>query len=302
MFYDLHLHSSYSDGENTPEHILRYAMKTGVKGIAITDHNGISPKIKQIKTSIADSSIDLIEGIEISSQMSPKYRNLNLHILGYSSNFDVKKINKNLRKTIIGYENRAKQIIKKCNKLGIPINYNELKKRNDELYISRNTIAKEILKHRKIPFKEALKIAFIDKRENWFLSPFQVISLIRESGGIPVLAHPGKLIPQLTERHSKSIFEQLVDCGLQGVEAFYPIHTKSETNKLLDLAHEYDLLVTGGTDYHGPNRSPYQNIGNVGVSRMEFNHLKERLSGQHKHLTTFRLVAPPYRQKLNHAT
>lgn len=285
MFYDLHLHSSYSDGENTPEDILRCAMKTGVRGIAITDHNGISPEIKQIKTFIADFDIDFLEGIEISSQMSPRHKNLNLHILGYSSNFDIKKINRNLRKTIIGYENRAKQIIKKCNKLGIPINYNKLKKQNNELYVSRNTIAKEILKYRKITLKEALKIAFIDEKENWFLSPFQVISLINKSGGIPILAHPGKLIPQLLERHSKSILEQLIDCGLQGIEAFYPSHTQSETNKLLNLANKYNLLVTGGTDYHGLSRPPYQDIGSVGVSYAEFSRLKEKLLGRHKYST-----------------
>jgi len=289
MFYDLHLHSSYSDGENTPEDILKHATKTGVRGIAITDHNGISPKIKQIKTSIAGLGIDFLEGIEISSQMSSKYDNLNLHILGYSSDFDVKKINRSLHRTIVGYENRAKQIIKKCNRLGIPINYNELRKQSGELYISRNTIAKEILKYRKITLREALEIAFVDGKENWFLSPFQVISLIKESGGIPVLAHPGKLIPQLLEQHSKSIFEQLVDCGLQGIEVFYPSHTQSETNRLLSLANEHNLLITGGTDYHGLSRPPYQDIGNVGVSHAEFNQLKEKLWGQYKYPTISRL-------------
>ena len=277
MSYDLHLHSSYSDGENTPEHILNHALAMGLRGISITDHNGISPKINRIKASAENFGIDFLEGIEISSQASSKNNNLNLHILGYSSNFDIKKLNKKLHKTIVGYETRAKQIIKKCNKLGIPINYNKLRKQSNELYISRNTIAKEILKYRKITFKEALKIAFVDEKENWFLSPFRVISLIKESGGIPVLAHPGKLIPQLTKQRSKSVLEQLIDWGLRGIEVFYPTHTRSEIDNLLNLAHKYNLLITGGTDYHGLNRPPYQEMGNIGIPYAEFNRLKKEL-------------------------
>ena len=157
MLYDLHIHSFYSDGEKTPEHILNRASAIGIKGVSITDHNGISPKIKRIKASAENYGIDFLEGIEISSQTSSKNNNLNLHILGYSSNFELKNLNKNLHKTIVGYETRAKQIIKKCNKLGIPISYNKLRKQSNEFYISRNTIAKEILKYKKSHLKKPLK-------------------------------------------------------------------------------------------------------------------------------------------------
>lgn len=184
-FYDLHIHSFYSDGEDSPENILKHASKLGIKGLAITDHNGMRPEVKQIVNKARKLGIEVFEGIEISSQISLRNDNLNLHILGYSSNFNIRNLNKGLKKTIAGYKIRAKKIIKKCQALGIPINYNRLKKQSNEFCVSRNTIAQEIVKYKNIEFKEALKIAFVEEKENWFLSPFQAISLINASGGFP---------------------------------------------------------------------------------------------------------------------
>lgn len=276
--YDLHIHSFYSDGKDSPENILKHALNLGIKGFAITDHNGIRPEVKQIADKARKFGIEVLEGIEITSQISLKNDNLNLHILGYSSNFDIRTLNKGLKKTVAGYKARAKKIIKKCRTLGIPINYNRLKKQSNEFYISRNTIAQEIVKYRNIRFKEALKIAFVEEKENWFLSPFQAISLIKASGGIPVLAHSGKHTSKLLERASKSVLEKLIDYGLRGVEVFYPTHDQSETDELLDIAKNYGLVITGGTDYHGLSRPPYVEMGTIGVDYKEFSHFKKALS------------------------
>ena len=277
MLYDLHIHSFYSDGEDSFENILKHALKLKIKGFAITDHNGIHPKIKQIAAKAQWDGIEVVEGIEISSQTLLKNGNLNLHILGYSPNFNIKILNKGLKKTVAGYKMRAKKIIKKCQALGIPINYNRLKKQSNEFYISRNTIAQEIAKYRGINFTEALKLAFIKGEENWFLSPFQAISLIKQSGGIPVLAHSGKHTSKLLERTSKSMLEKLIDYGLRGIEVFYPTHNQSETNTLLGIAKNYGLLITGGTDYHGLSRPPYVEIGTAGVDYRKFNKFKKAL-------------------------
>jgi len=277
MLYDLHIHSFYSDGEDSPENILKYALSLGIKGFAITDHNGIRSEVKQIADRARKFGIEVFEGIEISSQISLKNDNLNLHILGYSSNFNIRNLNEGLKKTVAGYKMRAKKIIKKCRTLGIPINYNRLKKQSNEFYISRNTIAQEIAKYQNIEFKEALKIAFIEENEDWFLSPFQAISLIKTSGGIPVLAHSGKHTSKLLEKASKSMFEKLIDNGLRGVEVFYPSHSQIETNALLDIAKSYGLIITGGTDYHGLSRPPYIKIGSTGINHKEFNEFKKAL-------------------------
>jgi hypothetical protein len=277
MLYDLHIHSFYSDGEDSPENILKHALSLGIKGLAITDHNGMRLEVKQIVNKARKLGIEVFEGIEISSQISLINDNLNLHILGYSSNFNIRTLNKGLKKTVVGYKMRAKKIIKKCRALGIPINYNRLKKQSNEFYVSRNTIAQEIVKYRDIKFKEALKIAFVEEKENWFLSPFQAISLIKESGGIPVLAHSGKHTSKLLERASKSILEKLIDHGLKGIEVFYPTHNQSETKNLMDIARKYGLAITGGSDYHGSSRPPYVEIGTTGVDYKNFNEFKKAL-------------------------
>lgn len=275
MLYDLHLHSFYSDGERGFNGILEHALTLGMRGLAITDHNGVCPEVKHLVARAKKYNIEILEGVEVSSQISlGRGSTLSLHILGYSLDFNTGKLNDGLKETVSGYEKRARTIVKKCQNLGIRMNHNKLRSSSRGLYVSRNTIAKEITKQQKINFDQALKIAFMEEKEDWFMTSHQAISLIKESGGVPVLAHPGKLIPKLLERSSAPMLEILIKEGLRGIEVFYPTHTRSETRSLLKLANKYGLVVTGGTDYHGPHRPPYTEIGDTGIGLKEFKCLK----------------------------
>lgn len=260
--YDFHIHSSYSDGEDDFLTIINHAVDYGLEAISVTDHNGIHPDIKQFVSKAEKCNLEILEGIEISSCISAKNNDkLSLHILGYSSDFNRDILNAGLKETVEGYENRAKKIIEKCRKLGIPLNYDKIKSSNPTQYLDRNTIAEEIVKCLGVTFKEALKIAFVEEKEDWFLDSTEVVELIKKSGGVPILAHPGKYIDKIFKKASKSVFEILVDHGLKGIEVIYPSHTNSNITTLFDYAKEYELFVTGGTDYHGLHRPPYLKIG-----------------------------------------
>lgn len=274
MLYDLHIHSSYSDGEHEFDEILNNALMSKLKGFCITDHNGIHPDIKIFNTKTQQHRIEILEGIEISTIFRNNESPLSLHVLGYSLNFDSKLLNTELTETILGYQLRALKIIAKCKKLGIPIDYYKLITQSKAAYISRNTIAKEIIKYLNISFKEALKMAFIKEKEDWFLETAQAISLIQEAGGIPVLAHPGKILSKLGKKSFESLIKEFIINGLRGIEVFYPSHKLSEINNLLDIAKKHKLIITGGTDYHGLSVPPYSKIGTNGINSINFNKLK----------------------------
>jgi len=269
--YDLHIHSSYSDGDINYEQILEKVKKFGLGGFSVTDHNCIASASKEIVAKAEGYGITAIEGVEISSQMPGDGRKISLHILGYAENFDKEKLNEGLRGTVAGYTERAKKIIEKCRELGMPISYQEARISCKSLYLNRNNIAKEIIRSRPdITFDRAVKMAFVEDSEDWFLTPFQAIELIKESGGVPILAHPGKIIESLLVGNDKErpIIEELIESGLSGIEVFYPSHTKEEIASLVSVAQKYGLLITGGTDYHGSFGKV--EIGEHGIKEKEF--------------------------------
>ncbi len=253
---DLHLHSFYSDGEDGPDELLRLAIKRKLSVFSVTDHNFIMSKNHRFSKKIEQSGIKFIQGIEISS--FDDETKSSFHILGYSKNFDTHEINTCLKKTVEGYNNRAKKIIKKLNKKypGLDLNFDDLKKKNPEIYVSRNTIAIELKRFLKsdATVKELSKEAFVDEKSNWMLSPKETIHLIIRLNGIPVLAHSGRLFSK-----DKKVFTTLLknfkEYGLRGVEVYSPKHSKKEIYGLLDLSRRLKLLATAGSDWHGPNRS-----------------------------------------------
>jgi len=278
--YDLHIHSLWSDGEDDLIKISKQAKEKGLKGFAVCDHNSFSPYIDQLISQAAKYSVKVIKGIEISSQLFlGDGSKVDFHVLGYYLGCDSQLLSKALKGTLIGYQNRAEKILQKCRRLGLPLNYKEINESNRGSYLTRNTIAEAISKATGADYKTSLKIAFIEDSENWFMDTFEAIALVKESGGIPFLAHPGKHIESLLKKSSGSryILEKMIHKGLKGIEVFHPAHKESDTVRLHEIAINHELLVTGGTDYHGINRAPLTRIGDFGISDNNFAKLEKAL-------------------------
>ncbi len=143
MIADLHTHSYFSDGENSPEEIIIQAKKNNVSILSITDHNTIkySEKVKEIAEA---NNLMFIDGIEITTIYRKPTKEISVHILGYGKKLNRKILEQNLVETINGYNDRAKKIIKKLNTLfpNLKLNYTSIKKNNYEAYTSRETISK----------------------------------------------------------------------------------------------------------------------------------------------------------------
>lgn len=270
---DLHMHSIASDGTFTPSQLVEEAKKNGLKAIAITDHDTIEGLDEGIKRG-KELGLEVINGIEFSTE----YQGREVHILGYMFDKNNIKLLAKLEELRLERETRTKIILEKLAKYKLYISMDELMEEVEGNLISRTHIANVMLKKgyvysRNEAFKRYLKtngIAYVPKES---LDPFEAIKLINESGGIASLAHP-KLI-DLDRGNFEILLRQLIEKGLDAIEAYYPSFTLEDERYYLNLVKKLNLLATAGSDFHGLNR-PNNNIGVRTLGEKEFLLLKER--------------------------
>lgn len=247
---DLHVHTTFSDGTLTPEEIIKYAQEAGLSAIAISDHDitdGILPAIKEG----AKKGIEIIPGVELSAELENSAES-EMHILGYFINWENTHFQGQLKLFRQVREQRAIHILEKLSQLGIKLNKEKVFRTAGESSIGRLHIARVMLEERYIKntreaFQKYLgsgRPAYVPK---FRLKPIDAIHMIKEIGGIPVLAHP------YYGNYSNSKFiEELVKMGLRGIEVWHSRHSKQTAENFIKLAKEFNLLITGGSDCHGP--------------------------------------------------
>lgn len=250
---DLHIHSYYSDGEESPRVLLTAAAKKGFNVFSIADHNYISADQEHLQRLAERQGMLFVQGIEVSC-VDRKTRE-SLHILGYSRFFDIDKINEKLSPIIKGYNTRAKKIIKKLNrKYGAGLDFDKIKKQIPSACVSRNHIVQrlsEFLGDRISP-RELLSEVFIEEDNSWMPDSEEAIKIIIESNGIAILAHPGDLV---YKGNFENLVDRLANFGLRGIEVYFPKHSPQIIDILKKTAEKYNLIITGGSDWHGKNLS-----------------------------------------------
>lgn len=244
---DLHIHTNYSDGTMTPEEVVDEAIRLGVSTIAITDHDTIDGVTIACRYG-QGKNLHIISGIEFSSYLSPS----EVHILGYFidvHNDGLQKVIKQSREDRI---NRIFAMVEKLRRLRVDIDPQEILTLAGKGSPGRMHVAETLWKHGYChtiieSFSKYIgdnKPAYVPKKT---LTPQQAIELIRDAGGVSVLAHPG-----LTQRDNA--IDDLVKYGLQGIEVYYPSHTPQTVEKYLKIAKKYNLAATGGSDFHGERK------------------------------------------------
>lgn len=250
---DLHTHSFFSDGQDDPEVLLERMKKTKITLGAITDHNYLSEEV----LNLSKKYDFLIPGVEVSCVEEETGESL--HILGLSKNLNRDRLNRELSPIVNGYNQRAKNIIEMLNKkyTGINFQFDDLQKKYREAYISRNTLARELstaVGAEKLSFTEAIKEVFVPEEDGWMPRAEDAIKIILNAGGVPILAHPGRIIKRVSDFHS--LVSRLVKAGLQGVEAEYPKHSFETVEYLKKLGTDFGLTLTAGSDWHGELYTP----------------------------------------------
>ncbi|MEA2103178.1 MAG: PHP domain-containing protein [Candidatus Cloacimonadota bacterium] len=249
MKLDLHTHTTVSDGSDSPTDVIKKARKKDLQILSITDHDTIGA-LDEIKS--IPNKMKFITGVEISAEF-PK----TLHILGY--NFD--SSDKALRETLNSLQNFRKnrniKMMENMEKMGIFISWAELKEEAKGEIIGRPHFANILYKKGYVDsyqqaFDKYLKQGaplYLNKKR---LFPKKAIELILNAGGVPVIAHPYQT--KLNDEELRELIKKLADYGLQGIEAFYSLHTKKQIELYLGFAKEFNLVITAGSDYHGTNK------------------------------------------------
>lgn len=247
---DLHTHSYFSDGQDSYEELMQKAKKLRLSSFSVADHNYLWPQAQEY---VEKTDIAFIPGVEISCVDSDTKQTL--HLLGYSLHFDIEKLNRALEPIVAGYNDRAKRIILLVNeRFGTHLVFEQMLDGGPAVFVSRNAIADALVDAKIIPsMAEAVRAAFVPGENNdWMPNAGDAIRLVRECGGVAVLAHPGNLFSKLDV---PELLERLSGAGLAGVEAYYPKHDTEKTETILALARQHNLFVTGGSDWHGDRYS-----------------------------------------------
>jgi 3',5'-nucleoside bisphosphate phosphatase len=246
---DLHLHTVHSDGSLTPREVIALAHKAGVTALSITDHD-ITTAIPEATTAGHSFGIEVIPGVEISSLSGES----EIHVLGYFLNWRDPHLNERLTALRESRHRRNPLIIEKLQGLGIDITYEEVRALAGTDSVGRPHIARVLMnKHVVTSAKEAFdrflaygKPAYTPRE---LPSPAEAIAWIKAAKGLAVLAHPTWV--KNTEGTLTDLLRQLKADGLDGVEVHYSTHTPRQTREYLSLAKQVNLLVTGGSDFHG---------------------------------------------------
>lgn len=254
MAFDLHLHTQASDGTLTPRELVNRVAKAGLTGFAVTDHD-VTTSLKEAGKAAAGLSLFFIPGVEISTCYSP---HTVLHILGYGINPENLELKEILRHNQAAWDKSEEDSINALEKLGIVIK----RERHDywkthperggwpllNVLIEMGLVS-GVGEYFAKYFGKG-KPAFIDIV---FVPTQQAISAVKAAGGIAVLAHPGLYVDSDNHKlaEKEEFIEDLVSMGIQGLEAFAGIHSQQETHFFLECCRRYNLLVTGGSDYHG---------------------------------------------------
>lgn len=275
--YDLHLHTTASDGTVTPKELVKLSKEMGLKGIAITDHDttdGIAEGI----TAAKEFGIELIPGIELSSSLNGN----DVHILGYFINKEDPFLIEILQKINIKRDERNLRILKNLEKYKIKLTLNELKQEAkgkiiSKLHIANVMVNKGIVYTKEEAFKSYLGKNGVVYEGHGSFSPHRAVEILVQNGAFVSLAHPNVYSKNINE--VEKLLIELKEKGLKGIEAQYPTFSKEEKKQYLELAKKHNLLVTGGSDFHGSNKK-HINLGVEGVSFSQMLLIKESLKNK----------------------
>ena len=250
QYIDLHVHSTASDGSLTPTEVVAAAHDAGLRYFALTDHDTVDGIEEALTAAKAYEDLDVIPGIELSCYQD----NTELHVVGLFVDHKNETFVKGIKQLEIDRKTRNQQIIQKFVDAGIPMTLEELQEGNPKRVITRAHFAellikKGICKDKADVFDHYLGIGcpfYLPKPK---VTPEHVINLIKLAGGVAILAHPYSY--KLTKSEVETLLDKLIPAGLAGMECYYSTYDDGETQELRSIALQKNLLVSGGSDFHG---------------------------------------------------
>lgn len=277
---DLHVHSTRSDGTYTPTQLVDYAIEKGVSAFALTDHDtvdGLEEAISYVAqlqrqaaenlsqaavpavhsdtaaVSTVSSVPEVIPGIELSTE----YQGKDVHIVGLYIDYRDVHFQEYLRHFVASREERNHRMCALLQEAGMEISYEALQRTFPNSVITRAHYAKYMLMQGYVKSIAEAFDRYVGDHCPYFVprekvTPAQAVSLIREAGGIPVLAHP--ILYHMSDARLDALTGELKEAGLMGIEAIYSTYHACDERQIRRLASKYNLLISGGSDFHGDNK------------------------------------------------
>jgi 3',5'-nucleoside bisphosphate phosphatase len=265
---DLHTHTTFSDGTFTPEELVALARERGLTVLAVTDHDS-TEGLDRAFAAAKDGRPEIVPGVEFSTVRDGH----GIHVLAYWVDLDHERFQDELRRLRDDRFSRGERMVARLRELGYPITFDRVREIAEGGNIVRPHIAQALVEAGVVPTiedaftPELIKDggrAYVEKHA---LDPVAALELIKEAGGLGVVAHPGLFregvgVPD-------AVIEELAAAGLDGIEARHPDHPPNAEARYRDMARRLDLVVTGSSDCHGTRYDPVR-LGSVTTDPQEF--------------------------------
>jgi predicted metal-dependent phosphoesterase TrpH len=256
MVCDFHCHSTVSDGTLLPELLVERAKRSGISALALTDHDdvrGIEASAERARS----LGIEFLAGIEISVSEADGKRQM--HILGLGIDAADPALQRWSARFRGERERRAEQIVERLNRAGVEISIEQVREVAGEGSIGRLHLAQALVSVGACRSLEEAFKRYLRRGKRGFvaregLSPREAIDVIHASGGVAVLAHPPQSVGVDAPGGLEAFVGRLVALGLDGLEVQHPSHTQNQRRRLRRLSAEYELVGTGGSDFHGGHK------------------------------------------------
>lgn len=256
---DLHVHTTESDGEYRPKEIIKIAKENNVDTIAIADHDTVSGLDEAIKEG-KRIGVEVIPAIELNAEVEKG----KMHILGYYMDYKDKDFMRAMETLRKDREERNIKFIKEFHKQNVNITLEQVKKYAFGNIIAKPHFARALYNNGYISdieeaYTNYFNVSPMKNIKRKLITPRKAIELIKNAGGIAVIAHPVTL--KLNDDELDKKVKELKGYGLDGIECYNNVHTKEDIDKLKKIANENNMLITAGSDFHGPITTPGVIIG-----------------------------------------
>lgn len=246
---DLHVHSNKSDGTFTPSELVTMAIKKNLTALALTDHD-TTDGLEELANAAAGKPLAVVPGIELSTE----YEGKDIHIVGLFIDPTQSDFRAHLKAFVESRDDRNRKMCANLQEAGIPISYEALQEANPGSVITRAHYGTWLLEHGVVSSVADAFSKYLGDHTPYFVprekvTPQQAVSLIQKAGGLAILAHP--ILYRMSRERLDILVRRLKEVGLTGIEAIYATYNSREENQIRQLASKYDLLLSGGSDFHG---------------------------------------------------
>ena len=282
MAVDLHTHSTASDGSDSPTELIQLALETGLSAIALTDHD-TQEGLAEARAAASSTDLELIPGTELSLNFDGG----GMHLVVLWLEPGPGPLQDRLKGLQDGRGSRNARIVEVLESLGMPLTIEEIEEEAGGGSVGRPHIAAVMVRRGYVPdIKTAFDLWLANDRPAYVgrprLNPEEAIGLARESGAVPVLAHPHTLGIHRAQAMA-NVLTRLRDAGLVGLEATYSAYRLHERYGYADLARRFGLVPSGGSDYHGTYKEGLRlgvGHGDLHISESTLEDLRSHATGQ----------------------